>query len=199
MCLCWEMEEVLQCPVWKLETRSMLMRLWEKGVDWDCCNAACRGILLLTLSLHAKWTLPQNQLSKVGVKLVAKGSAGSWTAPNSRSRSPLPWFAQAAHRLHTDGSIPTGAPTSESRWQWAALPAPSLMDLLSTSLKLSAIIPLFAFHLHKVCLLVYHGCVFYPAEQENDCMHSCSSYCLGHGFASYTNHCSLPKCQLTGT
>lgn len=101
------------------------------------------------------------------------------------------------HRLHTDGSIPTGAPTSESRWQWAALPAPSLVDLLSTSLMLSATIPLFAFHLQKICLLIYHGGVFYPAEQENDCMHSCSSNNLGHGFASYTSHCSLPKCQLT--
>lgn len=74
------------------------MRLWWKGVDQDWCNTARRGIFLLSLSLHAKWALPQNPLSKAGVKLVAKGSAGSWTAPNSRSCSPLPWFAQAAHR-----------------------------------------------------------------------------------------------------
>lgn len=92
------MKEILQCSVWKLETRSMFMRLWWKGVDQDWCNTSCRGIFLLTLSLHAKWTLSQNQLSKAGVKLVAKGSAGSWTAPNSRPCSPLPWFAQAAHR-----------------------------------------------------------------------------------------------------
>lgn len=47
--------------------------------------------------LHAKWTLPQNKFSEVGVKLVAKGSTGSLAAPSSKSCSPLPWCAQAAH------------------------------------------------------------------------------------------------------
>lgn len=173
------------------------MRLWGKGVDQDCCNTACRDVLLLALPLHAKWTLPQNQLYQ--------GYQGSswWPKEALEAGQPLtpglvvPW--PGLHRLHTDGSIPTGAPTSENRWQWAALPAPSLMNLLSTSLKLSAIIPLFAFHLRKICLLVYHWGVFYPAEQKNDCMHSCNSYSLGQGFASYSSCCSLPKSQLTDT
>lgn len=68
-----------------------------------------------------------------------------------------------------------------------------------TSPKLCAIIPLFAFHLHEICLLMCPGGGFYPTEQENDCMCSCSSYNLGHCFPSSTNQCSLPKCQPKGT
>ena len=95
MYLSWE--KILQCPVWKLERgRSMFTRLWGKGVDRDWLRGyGC--IFLLILPLHAKWTLPRNKFSKVGVKLVAKGSTGSLVVPSTGSWSPLSRCAQAAH------------------------------------------------------------------------------------------------------
>lgn len=194
MFLCWEMKEILQCPACKLETRSMFMRFWGKGLDQDWCNTACRGILLLPLPLYGgKWTLLQNQLSKAGVKLVAKGSAGNRTASNSRSCSPLPWFAQAAHRWQHPHWC-------SHQWKQMAVGSSACSQPDGPSVHFTEALchhSSFSFHLHIICLLVYHGGVFYPAEQKNDCMHSWSSYILGHGFASYTRHCSLPECQLT--
>lgn len=98
MCLCWEMKEILECPMWKLETRSMFETVGEKELSKtdviQLTGVFCFWLWLFILNDF----LPQNQLSKIDVKLVAKGSAGSWAAPNSRSCFPLPWFAQAAHR-----------------------------------------------------------------------------------------------------
>lgn len=169
-CLCWEMKEILECPMWKLETRSMFETVGEKELSKT-------DVIQLT-GLFCSWLWPF-MLNDFYLKTSFPRLMSSWWPKEvleaGQPLTPgLVFPCPGLHRLHTDGSIPAGAPTSESRWQWAALPATSLMALLPTSLKISTIIPLFAFHLPKICLLVYHG----GAEQENDCMHSCSSYSL---------------------
>lgn len=108
---------------------------------------------------------------KAGVKLVAKGSAGSRTAPNSRNCSPLPWFAQAAHRWQHPHWC-------SHQWKQMAMGSSACSQPDGPAVHFTEALchhSSFSFHLHKICLLIYHGDGFYPAGQENDCMHSWSS------------------------
>lgn len=163
--------------------------------SWQRLAYGC--VFLLTLPLHAKCTFPQNKFPEVGFKLVAKGSAGSSAAPGSRSWSPLPRCTQPApSRWH---------PLWMCSHQWKQMAVGnyscSQPDVPAVHALHWSSVPsflFFAFHLHKICLLLCPGGGFYPAEQGNNDMCSCSSYDLGHCFPSYTKQWSLPKCQPKG-